>query len=115
MELKDRIIARGEFSDHCHVVTGNCTIERKDDAIYINTEDSSCVMKHLLESKFLQGQEVWTGEHNDIVISDEAIQKSGGLIRHGDVLLKRESKNRYKYIPQLEFDPFEETISTVKD
>lgn len=115
MELKDRIIARGETSDHCHVVIGNCTIERNGDETYINTEDSLCVLKHLLESKFLQGDESWTGEHEDIVIDDSQILKSGGLLRHGDVLLRRESANRYKYIPQLEFDPFESIIRKVVD
>lgn len=107
-ERLSRIIARGEFSDHCHVVTGEATIERVGDDIFINAEDGQAVMKHLLESKYLDGQESWTGEHHDIPLA-------GQSIRHGDVILKNVGPGRYQYIPQTEYDPFEEIIRQVRD
>ena len=108
-ERELRIIARGEHSDHCHVVCGNATVEKGSDGfVFINTEDSTAVIRHLLESKYLKGEEVWTKEHEDISLT-------GDLIRHGDVMLKKVADNKYKYIPQIEFDPFEEVIRKVLD
>jgi hypothetical protein len=90
-ELKKRIIARGEFSDHCHVITGNVTFDEKN-RIIVN-EDSNAVLKHLLESDWLEGKETWTGEHTDIKLTP-------GI---------------YEYVPQLVFDPLTKRIESVKD
>lgn len=108
-EIENRIIARGEFSDHAHVLTGKATIERTVDGVFINCEDGAATMKHLLESKWKEGKEQWTGEHTDILITGEP------WIRHGDVYLKKVSEGRYKYIHQTEYDPFEEIIRQVRD
>lgn len=107
-ERLSRIIARGEFSDHCHVITGPCTIERVGNDTFINTEDGAAVIKHLLESKYLEGHEAWTGEHHHVPLA-------GQSIRHGDVILKHVAPGRYQYIPQTEYDPFEEIIRQVRD
>ena len=107
-ELLSRIIARGEFSDHCHVIDGPCTIERVGSDIFINSEDGATVIKHLLESKYLDGKQAWTGEHKDIPLA-------GNTIRHGDVILKHIAPGRYQYIPQIEYDPFEDIIRQVRD
>lgn len=106
--LKNRIIARGEHSDHCHVMVGNCTITREGDDIFINPEDSTAVLRHLLESRFLDGENVWSKEHNDSSLDTD-------MVRQGDVLLKKQEDGRYKYIPQLEYDPFEAIIKKVRD
>jgi hypothetical protein len=51
-------------------------------------------IKHLLEEAFTkEGKEVWTGEHADIKLQP-------GL---------------YKYVPQVEFDPYQEVIRQVQD
>lgn len=92
-ERKNRIIARGEISDHCHVIVGNAVIERDEEKVIVNVEDGGAVMRHLLESKWLEGEEVWTKEHHDIEL------KPG----------------RYEYIQQIEYDPFEEIIREVVD
>ena len=109
-ELVNRIIARGEFSDHCHVITGNATIERIGTDVFINCEDGEAVMRHLLESAWMEGVEKWTGEHADITIKSDA-----DVIRHGDVLLKKVAERRYQYIQQIEYDPFEDIIRQVRD
>lgn len=106
---KNRIIARGEFSDHCHVITGNATVERTDEGVFVNVEDSTAVLKHLLESKWVQGIESWTNEHADCAIEGK------DLIRQGDVMLKKVGESRYKYIQQIEYDPFEDIIREVRD
>lgn len=107
-ERLNRIIARGEFSDHCHVVTGDCTIERVGNDVFINSEDGAATMRHLMESSYLEGQEKWTGEHIDIPLT-------GDTIRHGDVVLKKVAPGKYQYIQQIEYDPFDEIIRQVRD
>ena len=96
METKERlnrIIARGEHSNHCHVVVGNATIEREDDKTIVNVEDGGAVMRHLLESDWMSGKEVWTEEHHDIELE----------------------KGTYEFIQQTEYDPFEKIIRKVID
>jgi hypothetical protein len=105
----DRIIARGEFSDHAHVITGNVTIDRVGDKVFINCEDGAAVMRHLLESSWIAGIEQWTGEHADITIGGQ------DWIRHGDVMLKKIEAGRYQYIHQSEYDPFDQIIRNVRD
>jgi hypothetical protein len=92
-ERKLRIVARGETSNHCHVLTGNCAIAEEKNKITVNVEDGSCIMKHLLEDAWMQGQEVWTKEHEDIKIAP----------------------GKYEIIRQVEYDPYEKIIKSVQD
>lgn len=94
-ERKNRIIARGEHSNHSHVVIGeNITIERKGNKTIINVEDGEAYIKHILESEYINNnKEVWTGEHHDIKLE----------------------KGKYEYVQQLEYDPFEDIIREVLD
>lgn len=108
-ERASRIIARGEFSNHSHVITGNAMVERIGGETFINVEDSTAVMKHLLESDWLEGKETWTQEHADIQLGEHDIA------RHGDVILKKVGESRYQYIQEIEFDPFDEIIRKVTD
>lgn len=107
-----RIIARGEFSDHCHVITGNATVERIGEDTFINVEDSTAVIRHLLESRFLEGEEIWTQEHADINLWENKNQKH---VRHGDVILEKVSENKYKFIQEIEYDPFDSLIRRITD
>jgi hypothetical protein len=62
-----RIVARGEHSGHDHIVTGDVLVEEKDGRIVITVgEDSNAALQHLLEKPWLEGKEVWTGEHQPI-------------------------------------------------
>lgn len=109
-DKKSRIIARGEFSDHSHVITGDCEIYEKDGDVYVRA-GKNCAIKHLIESVFIEsGIEKWTGEHKDIDLSELPSQ-----VRHGDVLLDRVNKNTYKYIQQVEYNPYEKAIRQVRD
>lgn len=94
-ERKNRIIARGEHSNHSHVVIGQkVTIEKTEDKTFINVEDTEAYIKHILESSWInEEKEVWTGEHKDIKLQP----------------------GRYEYIQQLEYDPFENIIRQVRD
>ncbi len=91
-KLNTRIIARGEISDHAHIITGDAELYEYEDEVYIEVKGNACI-KHLIESAFIQGNEVWTKEHKDIDLK----------------------KGTYKYIPQIEYDPYEEIIQQVKD
>lgn len=93
-ERTQRIVGRGEVSNHCHVIVGECDIEEKDGkTIFTINKDSHCIIKHILEDKWLSGEEVWTKEHKDIPLE----------------------KGRYEIIQQVEYDPYEQIIRAVKD
>lgn len=118
-ERIDRIIARGEFSDHCHVIIGNANIKRNSGGeILIELGSEECVLKHILESAWLEdGKEVWTKEHNDINLTDNDAEVEIGeyIGRHGDVGLKKVGNRTYQYISQIVFDPLTRRIEKAKD
>lgn len=90
-ERKNRIIARGEHGNHCHVITGDVRFDPQGRIIV--GEDSNAALRHLLESDWMNGAEVWTGEHKDITLS-------AGV---------------YEYIPQKVFDPLTQRIEDARD
>jgi hypothetical protein len=89
-ERKKRIIARGELSNHSHVIVGEVEF---DNGKIVVGENSNVVLKHLLEKEWLQGEEVWTGEHHDIKLTP-------GI---------------YEYVPQMVFDPLSKRIEAARD
>lgn len=91
---QSRIIARGEVSGHSHIITGECSIEELDNKVIIHA-GKNCAIKHLLEQPFVEkGVEVWTKEHTDIPLKE------------GD---------SYKYVQQVEYNPYENVIQNVRD
>lgn len=90
-ERKQRIIARGEFSNHCHVITGD--VEFDSQGRIIVGEDSNAVLKHILEKEWMDGKEVWTKEHQDIKLEPGV----------------------YEYVPQQVFDPLTKRIEAARD
>jgi len=90
-ERQRRIIARGEFSNHCHVITGEIEFDAKGRIIV--GENSNAVLKHLLETDWLEGKEVWSGEHTDIKLTP----------------------GTYEYVPQQVFDPLTKRIESARD
>jgi hypothetical protein len=91
IDRKKRIIARGEHSNHCHVVVGEVDFDSNNRIVV--GEDSNAVMRHLLETEWLQGNEVWTGEHKDIQLAP----------------------GTYEYVPQMVFDPLSKRIESARD
>lgn len=118
-QRKQRIIARGEFSNHSHVITGDNVevFQRGSQTIIKVGEDSNAALKHLLETYWLKGQEKWTGEHTDISFKElKGVGLAGDIIaRHGDVAIERVSDNEYRYVQQMEFDPYSQLIKQVID
>jgi hypothetical protein len=90
-EREKRILARGEHSGHCHVVTGD--VEFNSQGRIVVGDDSNAVLRHLLEKDWMEGKEVWTGEHHDIKLA----------------------KGVYEYVPQVVFDPLSKRIEAAKD
>jgi len=89
----NRIIARGEISDHAHVVVGDATITRDQEEVMVEVHGKATI-KHILESQWVdEGVEVWTEEHADIELSP----------------------GKYKYVQQVEYDPYEDKIREVRD
>ena len=92
----DRVIIRGEVSDHSHIVCGDATITRnKNGSINIAVGNEGAVLRHLLESSFVEsGTEVWTQEHADIELTPNHI---------------------YEHVQQKEYDPYADKIREVRD
>lgn len=109
-ERKSRIIARGEFSNHAHVIVGDAKVETKGGNIYITIGDGGAGIKHLLETAWLDGNEVWTREHSDIDLTELPNQ-----VRHGDILLKKIDERKYQYVQQMVFDPLSKRIEQSRD
>lgn len=94
-ERKNRIIARGEHSNHSHVIVGDADVIHDEHGnITVSVGNKGAVLRHILESNWMNGQEVWTGEHHDV---------------------KLNPNKTYKYVAQEEYDPFEKTIQEVID
>ena len=111
-ERSNRVIARGEGSNHAHVIVGDATVTRNNEGeILIEIGNEGAVLLHILETSWVDGQEVvHTGEHGDIDLSDLPVQ-----IRQGDVMLEKIGERTYKYIAQVEYDPYNDMIQKVKD
>lgn len=109
-ERKSRIIARGEFSNHSHVIVGDAIVETKGGNTYITIGDDGASIKHLLETAWLDGEEKWTGEHADIDLAPLPNQ-----VRHGDILLKKVDERKYQYVQQMVFDPLSKRIEAARD
>ena len=91
---KSRIVARGEFSNHSHIITGECEITVVDGKTMVKA-GKNCAIKHLLEKQFVEeGVEIWTKEHKDIEL------KKGGT---------------YEVIQQVDYNPYLKLIQQVKD
>lgn len=133
-ERINRVIARGEGSNHSHVIVGDAQVTRNSNGeILIEAGKEEFALKHILESNWLNGQEVFTKEHGSIFIdfkknkSRKEIIKNGEItgmeevdfivneIRQGDVYLEKISERTYKYIAQQEYDPYNDLIQQVRD
>lgn len=92
-KIKNNIIARGEVSGHSHIAVGDVDAYELNGEIYLDVKGEAAI-KHLLEEAFVkEGKEVWTKEHHDIILEPGV----------------------YKYVPQVEFDPYDEVIRPVND
>ena len=101
-ERKQRVIARGEHSDHAHVAIGDnvkCYVNPSGELI-IETGDSQATLMHLIESEWLQGRVVRAKERHD----------GDG---HDDIVI--EPNTTYKYVPQIEYDPYNDIIIQAAD
>lgn len=92
-KVENNIVARGEVSGHSHIAVGEVDVYEVDGEIILDVHGEAAI-KHLLEEAFTkEKKEVWTGEHADIKLAP----------------------GTYKYIPQVEFDPYDEVIRRVQD
>lgn len=92
-KVANNIIARGEVSGHSHIATGDVDVYEQDGEIFLDVHGEAEI-KHLIESAFVKdGTQQWTGEHADIKLE----------------------KGVYKYVPQVEYDPYNKVIQQVQD
>lgn len=91
---KNRIIARGEVTGHAHIVTGEADVLRKKNGDVTIEVHGKAAIRHLLETPWVEEeQEVFTKEHKDIPLEP----------------------GKYKFVPQIEYDPYIDVIRRVKD
>jgi hypothetical protein len=90
-----RVVARGEHSNHSHVVCGDdVAIRNADGNIMITVGNTGAVLRHILEDAWVNsGVETWTKEHTDIQLPP----------------------GEYRYVPQMEFNPLDAVVRRVKD
>lgn len=105
MKRNDRIVARGEQSDHAHIVTGNARVYRKGEGtnaeLFVEvlpmpeglTEAEEKAMQAKLEH-LLESSGVWTKEHTEVKLTPGKV---------------------YKVVPQYEFDPYAKARQRVLD
>lgn len=94
-ERKNRIIARGEHSNHSHVIIGDATIERNERGeIIVQVGNEGATLAHILESNWMQGEVKWTKEHYEIAL---------------------EPNKRYEFIQQQEYSPLDDIVRDVID
>lgn len=93
-KVANNIVARGEVSGHSHIACGEVDVYEDANGDIILDVHGEAAIKHLLEQAFVtEKKEVWTGEHADIKLE----------------------RGTYKYVPQVEFDPYEAVIRRVAD
>jgi hypothetical protein len=93
-KVANNIIARGEVSGHSHIAVGDVEVYENEQGEIILDVFGEAAIKHLLEDAFVkEGREVWTGEHADIKLAP----------------------GQYKYVAQIEYDPYNEVIKKVQD
>jgi hypothetical protein len=93
VKIESRVIARGEVSGHSHIITGDADVYELNGEKFIHVKSKASI-KHLLEREYVEEKrEVWTKEHQDIDLQ----------------------KGFYKYVPQVEYDPYNDIIKVVLD
>jgi len=73
--------------------SGGAVVTTNNNEIIVEVGNEGAVLKHILESEWMKGNEVWTKEHKDIPLE----------------------KGTYKYVAQKEYDPFAQIIRNVLD
>lgn len=111
-QRKNRILARGEFSNHSHVMIGDCEVTRNNKGeIFVEIGNEGAILRHILEKEYVEtGKEVWTEEHGDV-----SLKEFPSIIRQGDVALEKISERTYKFIQQQVFDPLTKRIEAAID
>lgn len=108
-ERLSRIIARGEFSGHSHIITGDAVVRNENGEILIDITGEASI-EHLLEHAWMEGKKVHTKEHAAIRLTDMPEQ-----IRQGDIFLEKIAKKTYRFIQQQVFDPLTKRIEQARD
>jgi hypothetical protein len=93
---EERIVARGEHTDHSHIVYGEAAriYHTLQGEMYVDTREGAAIIRHVLESRHQQGIQIWTGEHRTL------------LLPHGKV---------YQIKQQSEYDPYSRMMWGVMD
>ena len=130
--MKKRIIARGEFSNHSHVLFGNVEFLEKcfkiteskdyDKALALYNEYNDklpSVKDNPVEKKVLQETYNKTIESLDVAtirhIYESNYLSTGEATWTGEHVHSPMKNGTYEYDPQVEFNPLNEEIERVRD
>ena len=86
--VKEKIIAHGESSNHCHRVTDEVEVLQSGDEKFLQVSKDG-KLEHVLVSS----PRTWTGEHHPVTLP----------------------KGKYRVIQQKEYDPYEKHVRNVLD
>jgi hypothetical protein len=109
-ERQNRIIARGEFSGHSHIITGKAIIRRNSSGEILIDIEGEAAIEHLIEEAWLNGNKIHTKEHAAIDLTEMPAQ-----IRQGDIFLEKICDKTYRFIQQQVFDPLAKRIEAARD
>lgn len=94
-----RIIARGEWSDHSHVVTGDAKIFESEGKLYIGVGENGAKLQHTFESKL---DFMTLSEERDMEVADHEI-------------IELPPNSCFEVNIQNEYNPYSKLFEQVKD
>lgn len=98
-KIKNRVVARGEWSDHSHVITGDAEIyEDKNGKMYVSVGKKGAKLQHTLESRLPKN----LTSNNDLQVADHKI-------------IELEPNTVFKVSIQNEYNPYSKVFEQVRD
>ena len=98
-KIENRIIARGEWSDHSHVITGDADIyEDENGKMYVSVGKKGAKLQHTLESQLPKN----LSSNNDLRVADHKI-------------IELEPNTVFEVNIQNEYNPYSKLFEQVRD
>ena len=98
IKSENRIVAKGEFSDHSHVVTGDADIYEDNGKMYVCVGKRGAKLQHTLESQLPKN----LLENNNLQVADHAI-------------IELEPETTFEVSIQNEYNPYSKLFEQVRD
>jgi hypothetical protein len=94
----NRIVAKGEFSDHSHVITGDAEIYEDNGRMYVSVGKKGAKLQHTLESKLPKS----LISNDNLEIADHEI-------------IELPANTNFEVVIQNEYNPYSKLFEQVRD